>query len=183
MLGRLGEANKLMQQIVNGANKNLAAVESGLSTRVGELQNVIAHRDGRDRPASQQVAARSLELKAFSEGHAARDHRAGRQLDDQGSSLSDVTQASTAALMPSPSRLEQVEARVGKALAERQEALEQLHGLIANRTDDVEFDHPLLRGADRGLAEPAEARARQIGARAGDIAPRPTTRRSASSSS
>ena len=62
MLGRLGEANKLMQQIVNGANKNLAAVESSLSTRVGELQTVIGTVMEEANRASQQVATQVAEL-------------------------------------------------------------------------------------------------------------------------
>ena len=68
MLGRLGEANKLMQQIVNGANKNLAAVENSLSTRVGELQTVIGTVMAEAGSASQQVTAQIAELKSFSEG-------------------------------------------------------------------------------------------------------------------
>ena len=55
-LGRLGEANKLMQQIVNGANKNLAAVEGGLSARVGDLQSVIATVMDETGKASQQIS-------------------------------------------------------------------------------------------------------------------------------
>ena len=43
------------------------------------------------------------------------------QLDGQGTSLSEVTQASATALHAVASRLEQVEARVGKALGDRKE--------------------------------------------------------------
>ena len=127
-----------MQQIVNGANKNLAAVENSLSTRVGELQTVIGTVMAEAGSASQQVTSQIAELKSFSEGTLRETTALIGQLDDRGTSLNEVTQASSAALNAVAGRLEQIEGRVGKALAERRDALEQLHGLIANRTDDVE---------------------------------------------
>jgi hypothetical protein len=163
MLGRLGEANVLMQQIVTGANKNLVAIESGLSTRVGELQNVLSTVMAEASQASQQVVSQIGELKAFSEGTLRQTAELANQLDAQGSSLGEVTQTSTAALHAAASRLEQVEARIGKALAERKDALEQMHGLISNRTDDVEsITRSFAAMIDESLSS-AETRARQIG--------------------
>ncbi len=163
MLGRLGEANKLMQQIVNGANKNLAAVENSLSTRVGELQTVIGTVMAEAGSASQQVTAQIAELKSFSEGTLRETTALIGQLDDRGTSLNEVTQASSAALNAVAGRLEQIEGRVGKALAERRDALEQLHGLIANRTDDVESITRSFAALIDDSLSTAEARARQIG--------------------
>ncbi|MFA6967592.1 MAG: hypothetical protein WC281_18500, partial [Bosea sp. (in: a-proteobacteria)] len=175
MLGRLGEANKLMQQIVNGANKNLAAVEGGLSARVGDLQSVIATVMDETGKASEQIAAQVADLKAFSEGTLRETTALVGQLDDKGASLGQVTQASTAALHAVASRLEQVEARVGKALAERQGSLEEIHGLIANRTDDVEsITRSFAALMDESLST-AEARARQIGGVLSDSAEATTT--------
>ena len=161
MLGRLGEANKLMQQIVNGANKNLVAVENGLSTRVGELQSVVATVMEETNRASQQVAAQVAELKTFSEGTLRETTALVGQLDDKGGALSEVAQASTAALHAVATRLEQVESRVGKALAERKDSLEELHGLIASRTDDMKSitrSFSTLIDESLGTAERARAR-------------------------
>ena len=170
MLGRLGEANKLMQQIVNGANKNLAAVENGLSTRVGELQTVIGTVMEEANRASQQVTTQIADLKGFSEGTLRDATALIAQLDDKGTSLSEVSQASSAALSAVVGRLEQVEARVGKALAERRDSLEELHGLISSRTDDVEaITRSFSSLIDESLGT-AEARARQIGAVLSDSA-------------
>jgi hypothetical protein len=170
MLGRLGEANKLMQQIVNGANKNLAAVENSLSTRVGELQTVISTVMEEANRASQQVTAQIADLKDYSEGTLRETTALVAKLDDKGASLGEVTQASSAALNAVVGRLEQVEARVGKALAERRDSLEELHALISGRTEDVEaITRSFASLIDESLGT-AEARARQIGAVLSDSA-------------
>jgi ABC-type transporter Mla subunit MlaD len=85
------------------------------------------------------------------------------QLDDKGASLSEATQASAAALHAVATRLEQVEARVGKALAERKNTLDELHGLISHRTNDVESVTRSFAALIDDSLSAAEARARQIG--------------------
>jgi hypothetical protein len=175
MLGRLGEANKLMQQIVTGANKNLGAVEGSLSARVGELQSVVATVMEETGRASEQVAAQVSELKTFSEGTLRQTTALVGQLDDKGASLTEATQASAAALHAVATRLEQVEARVGKALSDRKDTLEELHGLIATRTDDVESITRSFAALIDDSLNTAEARARQIGGVLSDSAEATTT--------
>ncbi|MGW9332579.1 hypothetical protein ACWGRX_21050, partial [Bosea sp. NPDC055594] len=163
MLGRLGEANKLMQQIVTGANKNLVAIEGSLSGRVEELQNVLSSVVEETGRASMQVAGQIEALKGFSEGTLRETAGLISRIDEQGSSMTEATQTNAAALNAVAARLEQVEARVGNALADRKEALEHLHGLIATRTDDIEqITRSFSSTLDESLSA-AETRTRQIG--------------------
>ena len=59
-LGRLGEANELMQTIVTQANRNLNAVGTGLSTQVADLKTVLDKLTDESTRAASQVAGRVL---------------------------------------------------------------------------------------------------------------------------
>nr|MCU0885265.1 hypothetical protein [Beijerinckiaceae bacterium] len=162
-LERLGEANRLMQQIVATANTNLSGVESSLSDRVKELESILSAVSDETGRASMQVAQQVDALKGVSSGAIREATGLVGRLDEQGRSLAESTRANIAALGDAALRLETVEARVGSALSERKQSLEDLLEAISERTGDVESITRSFTALVEDSLKATEQRARQIG--------------------
>jgi hypothetical protein len=162
-LERLGEANQLMQQIVATANTNLSGVESSLSDRIKELELILSAVSDETGRASMQVAQQVDALKGVSSGAIREATGLVGRLDEQGRSLAESTRTNIQALGEAALRLETVEARVGSALTERKQGLEELLEAISDRTGDVESITRSFTALVEDSLKAAEQRARQIG--------------------
>jgi len=109
--------------------------------------------------AGEQVAA----LRALSEGALREAGELFRALDAQGKSVAGSTREHGRALAEVALALEQIEQRVGVALANRRDGLEEVLDAIAGRTDDVEAITRSFTAMVDDSLRMAESRARQIG--------------------
>jgi hypothetical protein len=110
-----------------------------------------------------QVAQQVDALKGVSSGAIREATGLVGRLDEQGRSLAESTRTNIEALGEAALRLETVEARVGSALTERKQGLEELLEAISDRTGDVESITRSFTALVEDSLKAAEQRARQIG--------------------
>jgi hypothetical protein len=163
LLDRLGEANRLLQEVVAGAGGNLGAIEEGLAGRLRQIEELLASVAVRTGQASGALAEQVKALRDVSEEAMREADGLVRSLDERGRALSEITRVETKNLGEGAAALERVEERVTRSLAERCETLEALLERVGERRATLEevttgftaFIDETLRGA--------ETRVRQLG--------------------
>ena len=163
VLDRLSDANVMLQHVIDSATQNLETVEDGLGERVKEIESILASVAARTNRASDEVATQVSALRSVSTGTLKDATELVLRLDEQSRSVADSTQEHVRALAEASGMLERIETRVAVSLTERRQTMEQMLGLISERTDDLDgitrSFSTLVEDSLRG----AEERARQIG--------------------
>jgi hypothetical protein len=163
ILGRLGEANELMQTIVGQANRNLNAVGTGLSTQVVELKTVLDRLTDETSRATLQVSDQVNALRTVSTGTLDQAGALADRLEEKGRDLADSTRISVEALSGATTRLEDVEGRMAAALTTRKDAMEDLIARVSARSEDVDAITRSFAALVEESLNTAEDRARKIG--------------------
>ena len=164
VLGRLNDANRLLQQVAASASGNLGAVEDGLAGRVQHIEALLSEIATQTGRASDQVADQVDALRSVSSGAIQQALELAQNLEERGRALTDTTGEQMRTLTEAAAALERVEsahergalwppAGPGRASRPHQRPL------AGSR-----IRHPLLhRPSSRGSLQNAEAKARQIG--------------------
>ena len=91
MLGRLNDANQLLQQVAASASGNLGAVEDGLAGRVQQIEALLSEIATQTGRASDQVADQVDALRSVSSGAIQQALELAQNLEERGRALTDTT--------------------------------------------------------------------------------------------
>ena len=103
VLGRLNDANRLLQQVAASASGNLGAVEEGLAGRVQHIEALLSEIATQTGRASDQVADQVDALRSVSSGAIQQALELAQSLEERGRALTE-TPASRCAPSPKPPR-------------------------------------------------------------------------------
>jgi Apolipoprotein A1/A4/E domain len=151
VLGRLNEANTVLNGIVGAAATNLEAVESGLSERVKTLESVMGQIISDTSKTSLRVEKQVALLKEVSGG-----------VLQEAATVSESIHIRGAALAKAAEDLNHAQSRLDLALGDKNDDIRSLVSTIGERSSEVEATmHRLNELLQESLAT-AEQRARDI---------------------
>ena len=127
MLERLGEANVLLKQVLDGVTSNLGPIEGTVTERVLAFQNALETTVKSTRGSIEHMDGQVSDLREVTTGVLRDVSTLTQRFEDQGRFIASAAES-----------LQETHRRIDQTLTDRREAIEKFSALLTNRSSDLE---------------------------------------------